>query len=75
MESLYLILFSFKPEEQEALMQKMNAENGDVLLFIADTDKALVNDVCGRLLLHVDKQQGFIDSSVISPCWVTSFHV
>ena len=25
-------------------MQKMNAENGDVLLFIADTDKALVND-------------------------------
>ncbi|RAP32282.1 aspartate--tRNA ligase [Candidatus Marinamargulisbacteria bacterium SCGC AG-414-C22] len=63
----------FKPHEQEALIKAMNGEDGDVFLFIADTNKELVNDVLGRLRLYVGEKQGFIDNSKIAACWVTEF--
>ena len=63
----------FKPHELSALKTAMSAEDGDVLLFVADTNKALVNDVLGRLRLHVAEQQGFIDNEKLSACWVTEF--
>ena len=50
-----------------------NGEDGDVFLFIADTNKNLVNDVLGRLRLYVGEKQGFIDNSKIAACWVTEF--
>ena len=63
----------FKPDEQQALIKAMNGEDGDVFLFVADTNKALVNDVLGRLRLYVGEKFGFIDNNKISPCWVTEF--
>ena len=63
----------FKEHEKEALIKAMNAEEGDVLLFIADTNHSLVNDVLGRLRLHVAEQFNLIDPEKISACWVTDF--
>ncbi|MDC0036620.1 aspartate--tRNA ligase [bacterium] len=63
----------FSDDEQAALMSALNAEENDVLLFIADTNTALVNDVLGRLRLHVANSQGLIDHSKIAACWVTEF--
>lgn len=63
----------FKPNEQADLIKAMNGEDGDVFLFIADTNKALVNDALGRLRLHVAKQFDLIDESVVAACWVTDF--
>ena len=63
----------FKENEKDALIKAMNGEDGDVFLFIADTNKDLVNDVLGRLRLHVGQQYGFIDDNTIAPCWVTEF--
>ncbi|RAP30289.1 aspartate--tRNA ligase [Candidatus Marinamargulisbacteria bacterium SCGC AG-343-D04] len=63
----------FSEDEQKALIESFNAEDGDVLLFIADSNKAVVNDVCGRLRLYVAEKWGFIDKNKIAPCWVTDF--
>mgnify|MGYP001201882392 FL=1 len=63
----------FKDDEKKALMTLMGAEDGDVFLFIADTNKNLVNDVLGRLRLHVARQYNFIDDTKIAACWVTEF--
>ena len=63
----------FSQEEQESLIERCNVEENDVLLFIADTNKSVVNDVLGRLRLHVATKYKLIDESIIAPCWVTEF--
>jgi len=63
----------FTEEEQQNLIKAMGAENGDVLLFIADKSKAKVNDVLGRLRLFVAEKFDFIDPKKIVPLWVTDF--
>ena len=63
----------FSEQEQNDLVAALDANDNDVLLFIADTDKHLVNDVLGRLRLYVGQKWGFIDQSKISACWVTDF--
>ncbi len=63
----------FSKEEQDSLVSHCNVEEGDVLLFIADSNKAVVNDVLGRLRLYVGQKWGFIDTTKICPCWVTEF--
>tara|TARA_B100001173_G_scaffold312502_1_gene334169 strand:+ start:12693 stop:14504 length:1812 start_codon:yes stop_codon:yes gene_type:complete len=63
----------FSDQEQTALIKALDANDNDVLLFVADTNKALVNDVLGRLRLYVGQKWGFIDPSKIAACWVTDF--
>ena len=63
----------FSEEEKTALIAAMKAEESDVLLFVADTNHALVNDICGRLRLHVGEKFGFIPKNTFAPCWVTEF--
>ncbi len=63
----------FSADEQQALMTALDAQENDVLLFVADTNHQLVNDVLGRLRLYVGEKWGFIDNDKIAPCWVTEF--
>jgi aspartyl-tRNA synthetase len=63
----------FTDDEQAQLIQKMDAEEGDILTFIADVNHGLVNDVLGRFRLYIADRLGMIDSEKICPCWVTDF--
>ncbi len=63
----------FSPEEQNALIRQFNAENGDVLMMIADTDNNRVNKVLCSLRLHVADRLGLIPPDTYCPLWVTAF--
>ena len=63
----------FTEEEQEKLMKKMGAEDGDILCFIADTNIKLVDDVLGRFRVYMGHKMNLIDTNQLSPCWVTNF--
>lgn len=61
-----------KPEEMEALIEKMEGKPGDLLLFAADKYK-LVCDVLGALRLELGKSMGLIDKSQYRFVWITEF--
>nr|WP_300209199.1 aspartate--tRNA ligase [uncultured Anaerostipes sp.] len=61
-----------KEEEMEALIQAMDGQPGDLLLFAADQNK-VVFDVLGNLRIHIAKQYDMIDESVFRFLWVTDF--
>ncbi len=63
----------FTDEEQTLLIQRMGADDGDVLMFIADSNPRLVDDVLGRFRIHVADYLGVIPENTVSPCWVTDF--
>lgn len=60
------------PEEIEALKERTDAEEGDLLLFSAD-NKKVVADVLGALRLKIGRQLGLIDDSVFKFAWVVDF--
>ncbi|MGW8959634.1 aspartate--tRNA ligase [Paenibacillus sp. NPDC055715] len=62
----------FTPEEIEALRERTGAEEGDLLLFSADTKK-VVADVLGALRLRIGRQLGLIDDNVYKFAWVVDF--
>lgn len=61
-----------KEEEMDALVQGMDAENGDLLLFAADTDKT-VWDVLGNLRLELARQLELLDKEEYNFLWITEF--
>ncbi|MNI09113.1 Aspartate--tRNA ligase [compost metagenome] len=62
----------FTEEEIAAVKERTGAEEGDLLLFSADTKK-VVADVLGALRLKIGRQLGLIDDSVFKFAWVTEF--
>ncbi|WP_010630299.1 aspartate--tRNA ligase [Sporolactobacillus vineae] len=54
------------------IMDRTNAETGDLLLFVADKKK-IVADSLGALRLHLGKLLGLIDESAFNFLWVTQF--
>lgn len=62
----------FSEEEIAAVKERTGAEDGDLLLFSADTKK-VVADVLGALRLKIGRQLGLIDDSVFKFAWVTEF--
>ena len=60
-------------DEKAQLIEKMGAKNGDVLVFIADSNHALARDILGRLRIHIAQHLGWIDSRAIKPCWIVDF--
>ncbi|WP_151735973.1 aspartate--tRNA ligase [Paenibacillus tengchongensis] len=62
----------FTEEEIAAVKERTGAEDGDLLLFSADTKK-VVADVLGALRLKIGRQLGLIDDSVFKFAWVTDF--
>ncbi|QQK75667.1 aspartate--tRNA ligase [Salicibibacter cibarius] len=59
-------------EEQRQVMEAMEAEQGDLLLFAAD-EANVVFDVLGALRLKFGKELGLIDEKAFHFLWVTDF--
>ena len=63
----------FMTEDQlRALVEAMNAEPGDLLLFAADKNPVVWN-VLGGLRLELAKQMNLIDNSKFNFLWITEF--
>ncbi|HKI48046.1 MAG TPA: aspartate--tRNA ligase, partial [Desulfobacteria bacterium] len=63
----------FSSHEQAALLNRFKAQNGDVLMMIADESGELVKKVLGRLRLHVAERLDLIPKDHWQPLWVTDF--
>ncbi|MFS8629641.1 MAG: aspartate--tRNA ligase [Bacillales bacterium] len=59
-------------KEQEGIASAMGAEEGDLLLFVADK-KAVVADSLGALRVKLGKDLGLIDESKFNFLWVTDW--
>lgn len=62
----------FSAEEGEAIGTIVDAEAGDLLLFVADK-KSVVADALGALRLKLGKELGLIDQSKFNFLWVTDW--
>ncbi|WP_010270687.1 aspartate--tRNA ligase [Paenibacillus senegalensis] len=62
----------FSEEEKAALTEKLQVEEGDLLVFSADTPK-VVADVLGNLRLKLGKDLGLIDEKAYKFAWVVDF--
>ncbi len=62
----------FTPAELEALNAKLDAQVGDLLLFMADTPK-VANEALGRLRGHLGQKLGLADKSNYKFVWITDF--
>ncbi len=58
--------------ELAAVLRHMEAVEGDLVLFVADSEK-VCNDVLWRLRVRMGEQLGLIDPDVMSLCWVVDF--
>ncbi|MFC1840340.1 aspartate--tRNA ligase, partial [Thermodesulfobacteriota bacterium] len=63
----------FNEDEQKALMERFKAENGDVLIMIADISRDHVNQVLCDLRLHIAGRYNLISENTYYPVWVTDF--
>ena len=59
-------------EEISAIIEAMDAEPGDLLLFAADQDKIVFSSL-GALRLRMGEQMGLIDKDKYNFLWVTEF--
>ncbi|MCC5889575.1 MAG: aspartate--tRNA ligase [Alkalibacterium sp.] len=64
--------FFSEEADQSALLTQMNAEAGDLLLFVADKDK-VVYDALGSLRNHLGKELNLIDTSKIAFAWIVEW--
>ena len=62
----------FTDQEMSALIERMRAETGDILFFVADT-YAIVSDALGHLRLELAKRLGLIPEDALNFLWVTEF--
>jgi len=63
----------FSRTEQENLLKRFGAEEGNLLMMIADTSGELVNKVLCDLRLHVANRLELIPEERYIPLWVTDF--
>ncbi len=59
-------------ERNQALTSRLEAEKGDLLLFVADKH-AVVFDVLGRLRIKLGNELGLCDPNVLAFCWIIDF--
>ncbi|MFJ7974792.1 aspartate--tRNA ligase [Peribacillus sp. JNUCC 23] len=62
----------FTEEDQKQLCSLVEAETGDLLLFVADK-KSVVADALGALRMKLGKERGLIDNSQFNFLWVTDW--
>jgi aspartyl-tRNA synthetase len=62
----------FSPGLKTALNDRLQAREGDLLLFIADTPD-VANTALGQLRVHLGQQEGLIPPDTFSLVWVTDF--
>lgn len=66
-------IFKFlTPEEVASINARMEAAEGAVLLFVADSP-GIVRDSLGNLRVHLAKKLGLIDPDALAFTWVTDF--
>jgi aspartyl-tRNA synthetase len=58
--------------ELGAIIERMDGQTGDLLLFVADSEK-VVNDVLWRLRVRMGERLELIDPDVMALCWVVDF--
>ena len=61
-----------KEEDIKNIKETMNAQNGDLLLFVAD-NKKIAWQTLGALRLHIAKELNLIDENKYEFLWVTEF--
>jgi aspartyl-tRNA synthetase len=62
----------FSEGDRSALKDTLKPAPGDILLFMADSPRA-VNDALGRLRLHLGKRLGLIPAGTYHFVWITDF--
>ena len=60
-------------DENRALLEKMDAKPGDVVLIVGDTKNALVLSVLGALRQEAAKKLGIVPKGQINFLWITEF--
>lgn len=63
----------FSESERIEILNRFEAQKGDVILMIADPSWHLVCSALGRLRLHIAERLGLIPIDVFYPLWVTDF--
>ena len=67
-------IVKYFPEGVQArLREKMEAEPGDLLVFIADTERRIVYDVLSRIRLHIAAREKLIPKDQWDFLWVVDF--
>ncbi len=62
----------FSEEEMNGILERLEAEVGDILFFVADSSD-IVNDSLAHLRLKLGKMAGLIDESRVNLLWVVNF--
>ncbi len=60
------------PQLQQAIFDRMQAEKGDLLLFVADKVE-IVYETLGRLRVFLAEKLNLLDPNVLAFCWVIDF--
>jgi aspartyl-tRNA synthetase len=63
----------FSQGERESFIDRFGAGEGDVLVMVGDDSRSLVNDILGKLRLHMAEKLHLIPEGVFRPLWVTDF--
>lgn len=63
----------FNEEQTQALLEAMNAHDGDLLLFVADAKYEVVCDALAALRNHLGKELNLYDPESFAFLWVTDF--
>ncbi len=63
----------FSESEKQTLFPLMDAQDGDVLVFVADTNHQLVNQALGQFRTIMAERLGIIQPNTFAPCWVVDF--
>ncbi|MEX1307664.1 MAG: aspartate--tRNA ligase, partial [Eubacteriales bacterium] len=62
----------FTEDQLSALLKEVDAETGDIIFFVGDTDK-IVYDSLGNLRLKLAEKLGLIEEGTYDLLWVTEF--
>lgn len=60
-------------EHMDAILKRLGAETGDLLLFVADQNNDVVFQSLGHLRLELAEKLGLVDNTKMNLLWVTEF--
>jgi aspartyl-tRNA synthetase len=63
----------FTEDEMHAILRRMDAEVGDILMLVSDANEDIVFDSLGRLRLELGERLGLIDHDRLDVLWITQF--
>ena len=66
------IVKNLSEESLKAVLERTNAQNGDLIFFGADTAK-IVSDALGALRTKIGLEKGFVTGAEWAPVWITDF--